>query len=349
MDLDVDRLSLAAVAALLGALSWQVAEPFWSYIALGLLVATLAHPTHRRLAEKIGHPRVAAGITVTGAAALAILPLVAVAWRVVADLTALVGGLSVASTVEEVRTVMAWSHRTFGYPQQVDSAAARDLLEEVVPSAQARLAAWIPRAISSTASILLGLLVTLAVAYYSLLRGEEFLERLRQASPVDDELEDRLVVEARNTVDGVVWGLVATAVIQGALGVAAFWVVGIPSPFFWGFAMAVLSFIQGIGALMVWGPAAVYLLATGSTAAGVGMLLWGVLVISSVDNIVKPMAIGDRSALHPLMAFVGVLGGLAAFGIMGFLLGPLVLSLLAVVFRAVSEKGADGEVGAPAA
>jgi predicted PurR-regulated permease PerM len=138
---------------------------------------------------------------------------------------------------------------------------------------------------------------------------------------------------------------VATAVVTGALGLVAFWVTGLPNAFFWGFAMAVLSFIQGLGAPLVWVPAAVYLFATGSPAAGVGMLAWGVLVISSVDNLVKPMIIGETSALHPLMAFVGVLGGLAAFGIMGFLLGPLVLSLLAVVFRAFEGEELGDLIG----
>lgn len=352
VELDVDRLSLVAVAALLVTLSWRVAAPFWSSIVLGLLVAALTHPVHRRLRERIDRPRASAGLTVTGAVVVALLPLALVAWRVVAAVADIVDDLSVAAVVHEVERVMAWSHATFGYPEQVDTAAARDLLQEVVPSVQSNLAAWVPMALESTASILLGALITVAVAYYALVDGEAFLERLRRASPMRDRLEEDLLREARHTVDGVVLGLVATALLQAALGLLAFWVAGVPNPFFWAFAMAVLSFIQVVGALAVWGPVSVYLLATGSTVAGVGMILWGVLVISSVDNVVKPAAIGERSHLHPLLAFVGVLGGLAGFGIMGFLMGPLVLSLLAVVFETFAredrgeEPGSDGDPAA---
>jgi predicted PurR-regulated permease PerM len=197
-------VSLLAVAALLAVLSWQVAEPFWPFIALGLLVAALTHPWYRRLARRLGRPRVAAGLTVTLSAALLILPLAVVAWRVVGDLAGLVGDITVAGAVEQVRTVMVWSQSTFGYPTRVDEAAARDLLEEVVPSVRGRLAAWVPRAISSTAGVLLGLLVTLAVAYYSLLNGDGFVERLQRASPLDDGVETELLEEARNTMHGVV-------------------------------------------------------------------------------------------------------------------------------------------------
>lgn len=346
MDLNVEEMGLLAVGALLAFLAWGVAEPFWSYIALGLLVAAVSYPLQTRIEDRLGHPRVAAGLTVTVAVGLAVAPLALVAMRIVEDLGSLVGALSTQNVVQEVHRVMAWSHATFGYPEQVDTGAARDIVEEVTPSVRAQLANWIPVAISSAADLLLGLVVTVAVAYYALLDGEAAIDRLREASPMRGGVEEKLLDEAKDTVDGVVWGLILTAVVQGGLGFVAFSATGIPSPFFWSFAMAVLSFIQVVGALAIWGPAAIYLLASGQTLAGIGLLLWGILVISSVDNVVKPMAIGRSSALHPLLAFVGVLGGLAGFGLMGFLLGPLVLSLLVVVLRAFAQEDWADEAAA---
>lgn len=343
MDLDVEKAGFLVVAALLLYLGWGVAEPFWSYLVLGLLVAAISYPLHERLEERLGRPRVAAGLTVITAVVAALLPLVVVAIRVVSDLGALVGALSTESVLAEIRRVLAWSSATFGYPNQVETGMARSVLEEIVPSVQSQLADWIPVAISSAADLMLGLVITVAVAYYALLDGESAIDGLRAASPIGREVEERFLDEAKDTVDGVVWGLILTAIGQGALGFLAFWVVGIPNPFFWSFAMAVMSFVQVVGAFIIWGPAVVYLLATGATWEGVGLLVWGVVVISSVDNFVKPMAIGSSSALHPLFAFVGVLGGLAGFGLMGFLLGPLVLSLLVVVVRIFSEEWGEEE------
>lgn len=341
MRWDLNLATLVAYGALLAMLSWQVAAPFWAYIVLGLLIVTLAFPVYDRLRTWTERPRISAACTVTIVVAIVIVPLALLSWRIVADMAALVSGLSVASVTEQLQTLMVWSHQTFGYPTEVDPTAARDLLREIIPSVQSRLASWIPQAITSTASFLLGIFITVIVAYYGFINGESFIENLKSASPMDDQLEERFISDAKDTVDGVIWGQVVTAGLQGALGYIAFFIAGIPNAFFWSFVMAILSFLPVIGAFVIWAPAAVYLFATGQTGMGVFMIIWGVAVISSIDNIVKPMVIGKSSALHPLLAFIGVLGGLTAFGIMGFLMGPLVLSLFAAVFNLFAETGWD--------
>lgn len=341
MRLDVNLTALLGYGVVLAVLSWKVASPFWAYIVLGLLIATLAYPLFERIEKWIGRRRIASGLTVTAVVAIVIVPLALLSWRIVADMADLIGSLTVAGVVENIQALLVWSHQTFGYPAEVEADAARDLLNQVIPSVKSRLAAWIPRAITSTGTFLLGITITIIVAYYTFVHGESFLERLKSASPMDDDIEEHFFDETKDTVDGVIWGQIVTAGLQGALGFVAFFVAGIPNAFFWSFVMAVLSFLPVIGAFFVWAPAAVFLLATGETVLGVGMILWGVLVISMVDNIVKPMVIGRSGALHPLLAFIGVIGGLSAFGIMGFLMGPLVLSLFAVVFNLLAETGWD--------
>lgn len=341
MRLDVNLAALLSYGVVLAVLSWKVASPFWAYIVLGLLIATLAYPMFERIDGWIGRRRIAAGLAVTAVVAIVIVPLALLSWRIVADMADLIGSLTVAGVVENIQALLIWSNQTFGYPAEVEADTARDLLNQVIPSVKSRLASWIPRAITSTGTFLLGITITIIVAYYTFVHGETFLERLKSASPMDDDIEEHFFDETKDTVDGVIWGQIVTAGLQGALGFIAFFVAGIPNAFFWSFVMAVLSFLPVIGAFVVWAPAAVFLLSTGETALGVGMILWGVFVISMVDNIVKPMVIGRSGALHPLLAFIGVIGGLSAFGIMGFLMGPLVLSLFAVVFNLLAETGWD--------
>lgn len=339
MRMDLNLATLLAYGVLLAVLSWKVAAPFWAYILLGLLITVLAFPVFDRLRGWLGRPRVAAALTVLIVVAIVIVPLSFLAWRIVADMAALVSGLTVAGVEQNLQTLLLWSHDTFGYPADVEPQAAHDLLRELIPSVQSRLASWIPGAITSTATFLVGIVVTIIVAYYGLINGEAFIERIKRASPMDDDLEERFLDEAKATVDGVIWGQIITAALQGGLGYVAFFITGIPNAFFWAFVMAVLSFLPLVGAFLVWAPAAVFLFATGQTGMGIFMVIWGVAVISSVDNIVKPMIIGKSGALHPVLAFIGVLGGLTAFGIMGFLMGPLVLSLFAAVFNLFAETG----------
>ncbi len=341
MRWDVDLATLLALGAILLVLSWQVAAPFWAYIVLGLLLATLAYPLHERLVTWTGLPRVSSAVTVLAAFLLLIVPVSVMAWLIIRDMTQLVGRLSVAQVEERLLTFLTWSHETFGFPAHVDENTGRELVMEVIPSIQAQLASWIPRALESTAIFLLGLIITVIVTYYALLNGRSFLVRFKRATPMADGLEDRFIAEAKATVDGVIWGQMLASGLQGTLGGVAFFVTGLPNAFFWGFVMAVLSFLPVVGAFLVWMPASVFLIATGELFWGIAMLVWGAVVISSVDNIIRPMVIGKSAALHPLLAFVGVLGGLIAFGIMGFLLGPLVLSLLAVVFNMLAESRWD--------
>ena len=133
-------------------------------------------------------------------------------------------------------------------------------------------------------------------------------------------------------VSSVVSG-VLVAVAQGALGAVGFYLVGLPSAVLWGTAMALLSFLPLFGASLVWLPAAGILAVQGRWVAAIVLVLWGALVVGLVDNVLRPMLLSGGTKMHPLVAFLAVIGGLTAFGIIGFLLGPIV----AVVGQTVIE------------
>lgn len=338
------RFNLAALvvfAVLLAGLSWMVAAPFWAYLVLGLVLATVAYPMHAAIREKTGQPRLAAGLTILATMLLVLIPLGFIAWRIVVDIQALATGMSVADLAGGLQSLLVWSHQAVGYPQHVEPDAGRALLERIVPEIQQRITGWAVTAITSLATFLLGITLTGIIMYYALIDGPGFVEKLKAASPMDDALEHAFLLEAKGTVKGVVMGQLVTALLQGTLGFLAFFVAGIPNAFFWGFMMAILSFLPVVGAFLVWFPGALYLFSMGETLVGVGVVIWGVAVISTVDNVVKPVLIGRHGQVHPMLAFVGVLGGLAAFGFLGFLMGPLVLSLFAAVFNVLAQTDWD--------
>lgn len=248
------RLNLAALgifAVLLLGLSWMVAAPFWAYLVLGLVLATVTYPLHARLREKTGAPRLSAGITITVTTLLGLLPLAFVAWQIVVDIRQLATSLSVAEMSQGLRSLLVWSHQSFGYPAEIQAGAGRALLERIIPEVQARATGWAVAALTSLPSFLLGLALTGIVMFYALIDGPGFVERLKAASPMDDALEQAFLEEAKGTVEGVVMGQLVTALLQGALGFLAFLVLGIPNPFLWGFIMAILSFVPVLGAFLV--------------------------------------------------------------------------------------------------
>jgi predicted PurR-regulated permease PerM len=135
-----------------------------------------------------------------------------------------------------------------------------------------------------------------------------------------------------NTTRAVVYGIVLTALVQGLVAGLGYWVAGLPAPATLA-AVTVLVALVPFGTPLVWGTAALWLLFTGQTTAGIGLLLWGVLVVSWIDNIVRPMLLSRASNIPFILALFGVLGGLAAFGMVGLFLGPVILAVALAVWR----------------
>jgi predicted PurR-regulated permease PerM len=335
---DLNLAALLVYGTLLAVLSWKVAAPLWPYLVLGLLIAVLSFPIHRRLRAETERPRISAATTVTVALLVAIVPLAALSWRIVQDIRGFTEGLTVEAVTGTGRDAMVGSNEAFGYPQDVQPGAARELLADQIPAVREAVTGWLPHALASFGEFLIGVLLAVIVAFYALLHGQRFLSRFKDASPMEDDVEEYFFAQTKLTINGVVWGQLVTAALQGFLGWLAFFVAGIPNAVLWGFVMAILSFLPMVGAFLVWIPGAVYLFVQGQPVFAIGLVLWGAIVVGVSDDLVRPMVIGRSAALHPVLAFVGVLGGLLAFGIMGFVLGPLVLALFAVVFDILADS-----------
>jgi predicted PurR-regulated permease PerM len=131
---------------------------------------------------------------------------------------------------------------------------------------------------------------------------------------------------------------VAIALIQGVLGGMLFWIVGIPSSLFWGTIMAFLSILPFIGAFIVYIPAAVILILSGSYIKGMIVLAFGTLIVSQVDNFLRPYLVSGRTSMHPLILFFAIAGGVAMFGLVGIVVGPLVAAALLTLIEIMELK-----------
>ena len=180
-------------------------------------------------------------------------------------------------------------------------------------------------------------LIKLGFALFTLffvyLHGLNLLEQARTVlRGLLGERTESYVQAVGNTTRAVVYGIVLTALVQGAVAGLGYWVAGLPAPATLA-AVTVLIALIPFGTPLVWGTAGLWLLFTGQTTAGIGLLLWGVLVVSWVDNIVRPMLLSRASNIPFILALFGVLGGLAAFGLVGLFLGPVILAVALAVWR----------------
>ena len=196
------------------------------------------------------------------------------------------------------------------------------------------------------------LLLVLFITFFMFLQGDDFIQAIKQLSPLDPVHNDEILRETETTIKATLWGTVIVAFAQGTLGGVGFLIFGLPQPAFWGTVMIPASVIPVVGSTIIWGPAAVYLLFTGHITAGVGLIIWGGVVVSLIDNVLKPILMKGSGETPSIFILFSILGGLTYFGMIGFILGPLILSFLLSLLRIYQKTilvpaAAAGEIKRP--
>jgi predicted PurR-regulated permease PerM len=185
----------------------------------------------------------------------------------------------------------------------------------------------------ATVLFLFHFVVMLYTMYFFLTDGPRLVRTMLAYVPLAEVDKQRMLDKFVSVTRATLKGTILIGLAQGVLGGLAFWVVGIEGAIFWGTVMTVLSIIPGVGGALVWVPAAIILASTGSFWQGLGLALFSSLVIGSVDNLLRPILVGRDTQMHELLIFFSTLGGLLAFGAMGFILGPILAALFLTVWE----------------
>lgn len=185
---------------------------------------------------------------------------------------------------------------------------------------------------SSFFKILVGLILMFVSLFYFLRDGDRIVKRLVSFSPLSDSYDEQIIKKMGIAINSIVKGSLAIALIKGILTALGFAIFSIPNPILWGLVTAFASFIPIIGSSIVVIPAIAYLFVSGSLASTIGFALWGVVFVGFSDNILSPVLLERRMKIHPFLILLSIFGGLGLFGPIGFIAGPVVLSLLFALF-----------------
>jgi predicted PurR-regulated permease PerM len=188
-------------------------------------------------------------------------------------------------------------------------------------------------AVAGLTSALFDLALLLMMLFFLLRDGGKLRAEVRGISPLSETQEKEIFAHLERTVRGVLKAMVLVPFVQGFVAMAGFSVLGVPSPVLWGVVVVLAAFVPLLGSPLGWVPAVGYLFAYGETWQWISLLLFGIVFISGIDNVIKPMLLRETAQIHPLAAFLSILGGLMAFGPLGFLIGPVVLSLVLSAMR----------------
>lgn len=187
--------------------------------------------------------------------------------------------------------------------------------------------------------------IMIFLIFFLFIDKDKVLLYVKRIIPLNKAQQKKMLTQIKGTVYGVVHGQIIIALIQGLIGGIGLWLFGIPSPMLLGILMAILALLPIVGASFVWIPASLYLIINGIISSnnlflfkGIGLIVYSLLLINTIEFFVKPKVIGDRASLHPAITLLGILGGLSFFGISGLILGPVVLSILVKIIE-IYEKG----------
>jgi predicted PurR-regulated permease PerM len=333
------------VVLCLGYLVFRVFEPFLVPLGWAAVFGVIFYSLNKRFERKWGRTRSAVLITL-GVTLILIVPVLLLAAMFVRE------GITAAV---DIQTAMAgggygWLSHAWGWLASRIAAKGitvdlPGLVRQGASQAGQYMATALGRVIRNIVVFLFELFVMLFAVFYFLRDGDSILDRFRLFLPFEESMTERMLAEARELIFASVTTSLVIAAVQGTICGGAFAIVGLGSPIFWGVVMGFLSLLPVVGAWPVWIPAAIWLFSTGH--AGRGIILIGTCgaLGATIDNILRPVLLGGRSSLNGLLVFISVLGGIAVFGVLGVVLGPIVVATTVGILDVYSGK--SEVVGAP--
>jgi len=321
---------LIAVSVAFACVLW----PFWGAVFWGAILAIIFAPVHRRIVARLsGRRNLAALLTLALVLLVVILPLALIAGSLVQEGASLYqrmrsGNLDFGLFFQRAMDALPPSvHDLLARFDVADIGSIQDKLTAGAMQASQFLATQAFNIGQDTFQFLISFGIMMYLLFFLLRDGSQLSRRVRRAVPLSDMHKQHLFRKFTTVIRATVKGNVAVAAAQGILGGLIFWVLGIQGALLWGVVMAFLSLLPAIGAGLIWAPVAIYFLLTGAIWQGVVLILFGVLVIGMVDNVLRPILVGKDTKLPDYLVLISTLGGMALFGLNGFVIGPLIAAL----------------------
>jgi predicted PurR-regulated permease PerM len=337
-----DRLLLVvllAVTAVTAYLVYRLLRPFLPALAWAVALSIIALPVQRWMNRKIRHRGAAAGLTVVLVALMILGPALFVAQQVTLQAVEAMSWIQQEDKLSEWRQSLSENERLAGvvvwFEENVDLAGeVKNLLGAVSQS----MTTWL----AGTVWLIVQLLIMLLTLFFFLRDNERAVGALRHMVPLSNREANKVFRTVSDSIHATIFGTVAVAMLQGLMGSLIFFFMGIPGALLWGVVMGVLSIIPYLGAFVIWGPVALFLALSGDWWRAVGLTVYGMTAIGLIDNLLYPLLVGRRMRLHTLVAFFAIVGGVAAFGMSGIVLGPVIVAISLALVDIWRQRTAAG-------
>ena len=297
--------------------------PFWQILALAAIISVLFSPLYKKINQELRRPNLSAVLTVFLVLLIIIIPLWFFGQLLFNELVDVynkfrLGELSFSQAALFGKLPPEW--------QSLLGAVSNDTAA-IFSKFTASTFGFVQQLLSNLATFFLSMFMLVFMAFFMIRDSEKIKATLADLSFLPEHYERQLIEKVEGAISGVLKGSFLIALIQGTAGVIGFWLFGLPQPLLWGAATVVSSMVPNVGTSLVLVPAVAYLFFTGHNPQAIGLGVWGALVVGVVDNLVWPKLASRNLKMHPVLALLAVVGGLQIFGVLGFLFGPIIVSV----------------------
>lgn len=328
-------IAMLAATAIALYLCWLMIRPFLGVLAWAIVLVIVFYPVHRRLSIRIKRRGLRALLSCLLVVLVIILPLTVLTAAIAQELVKVIPNLPsqisqlLNSESSPFGRLSSWAETRFG----LDTVSSKAFIVDHLKQWSEGLLGSSLNLMGNIVSGIVKAFFVLFTMYYLFKDGDKIVNKLPAAMPLSRDQSEAIIARTQEVVSASVYGVVTIAAIQGVLGGIAFWILGIPSPLLWAVLLAFVCMIPVAGSFLVWLPWSIYLMATGHWTKAIILIVWGALIISTVDNFLRPKLVGGQTRLHELFIFFSVLGGLSVFGLLGIVLGPVVLAITLGLLR----------------
>ncbi len=338
----VNKITILTIILIVSALFLTMIRQFIMVILLAGIFSSMAQPVFRAFERWLqGRKSLASLITLLIVFLIIFLPLVGVL------------GIVAGQAISISQSVMPWVQRWIDEPSSFNSVIMYLPFHEYIIEYQTVIVQKAGQFIGSMSTYLFNSISTITFStlysiflffvflytmFFFLKDGRLILNGFLYYLPLPVDVEKRLLNRFTSVTKAAIKGTLVIGIIQGSLGGLAFWIIGIESAVFWGTVMTFLSIIPAIGPAGVWFPAVIVLAVSGAYAKAIGLLIFGGLLVGSVDNLLRPWLVGRDIKMHELLIFFSTLGGIGMFGLLGFIIGPIIAALFVTIWEIYGEN-----------
>lgn len=332
-------------------LLFKLLKPMITVVLGSALLAYISFPLHKKISRKISNPTVSRILSIAIIVFVISIPFSFLVFEIIkqgnllynslsSDITkGILFGFGCTSADSKLCLLLNQAERfsleqlsKFGFDRQI---------ENLLPILEQK----ITRFILKIPLIIAQVFLSLVIAYFIMKDWKNILKKIRYILPVRKKTINKIINEFRDIANTVIYGQLFVAFVQGVIGAIGFYIFGVPFPIFLGVVISFCALIPVIGTAIIWFPASLYLMLVGyfsndywNLSKGIGLFLYGLLIISTIDNILLVKIVHAKVKVNPIIVIIGVIGGASMFGVMGIFIGPILLPLLITYFETFKER-----------